>query len=580
MLVCDLCFAELSDSTHPSLGFKLEQTENVSMQQSRRILSIWFPRLAAERVLRLERGTLEGPFAVVATDNNTQTLASLSFEAEAEGLRIGQPLRDARAFCPELITRPASHVAEAAFLTRLRRWAGKFTPYVAEEPPSALLLDITGCAHLFGGELALTEVLQADCARLGLSVQTGIADTAGAAWALARYAGQLSENDRSGDAIDQEAPATRSRAAKRHWTRGGAAPRTKINTDAPVIAEPSKTRQAIARLPIAALRLSATARTNLNRLGVRRIDELACLPRAALARRFGRDVGRRLDQALGVEPEPITPARPENIFATRLTMPDPIGLESDIMAAIDRLLPPLCERLKQAGKGARRIRLGLMRSDHTSQSIEAGLARPSHSPDQIRPLIALKLAEIDPGFGIDVIRIEIVVVEPLHPTQHSGHAAALSAANHKHTNGTAMEDLMTRIGGRIGLEAISRRHPADSHIPEKTATIMGAAWSEPEMNWAASTNPRPLVLFPPEIVAALNIVGPPAAFRWRRRDYKTVTASGPERIAPEWWLDDPNWRSGLRDYWRVEVETGERLWLFFAHGGLSSGGWFAQGVFA
>jgi protein ImuB len=550
------------------------------MQHTRRILSLWFPRLAAERVLRLERGTIDGPLAVVATENNTQTLSSLSVEADQEGLRVGQPLRDARAFCPELITRPANNLAEAAFLTRLRRWAGKFTPYVAEEPPTALLLDITGCAHLFGGELALSEILQADCARLGLSVQTGIADTAGAAWALARFAGQAGHSIRSGDAIDQEAPATRSRAAKRHWTRGGAAPRLTLNTDAPSIAGPGKTRQAIAPLPIAALRLPAVATTNLNRLGIRRIDELTYLPRAALARRFGRDVMRRLDQALGVEPEPITPAKPGNMFATRLTLPDPIGLESDIMAAIDRLLPPLCAKLKQAGKGARRIRLGLMLSDHTSQNIEAGLARPSHSPDQIRPLIALKLTEIDPGFGIDVIRLEACAVEPLHPTQHSGHASALSAANHKHNNGTAMEDLLTRIGGRIGLEAISRLHPADSHIPEKTATIMAAAWAEPELNWAVPENPRPLILFTPEIVAAQNIVGPPAIFRWRRREFQTVTAIGPERIAPEWWLDDPNWRSGLRDYWRVEVTTGERLWLFYAHGGLSSGGWFAQGVFA
>ncbi|NOX74518.1 MAG: DNA polymerase Y family protein [Alphaproteobacteria bacterium] len=551
------------------------------MQNHRRILSIWFPRLAAERVLRIERGTISGPLAIIATDNNTQTLASLSLEAEAEGLRVSQPLRDARAFCPGLLTRPASQQAEAAFLSRLARWASKFTPFIAQEPPAALLLDITGCAHLFGGEIPLTQALQADCAKLGLSVQTGIADTPGAAWALARFAGQSGHSAHTGDAIDQEARATRSRAAKRHWTRGGAAPHLSMNTSAPAIAEPGKIRQALAPLPIAALRLPAAAATNLNRLGIRRIDELTCLPRAALARRFGRDVVRRLDQALGVEPEPITPARPENIFATRLTLPDPIGLESDIMAAIDRLLPPLCERLKRAGKGARRIRLGLLRSDHTSQHIEAGLARPSHSPDQIRPLIALKLIEVDPGFGIDVIRIEAATVEPLHPTQHSGHAEASTAGASRLKDGAQMDNLITRLGGRIGLEAITRLHPADSHIPEKTATIMGAAWSGPDLNWRAPDNPRPLVLFPPEIVTSENEPRPPITFRWRRRDFETTIAHGPERIAPEWWLDDPNWRSGLRDYWRLETATGERLWLFYAHGGAHvSGGWFCQGVFA
>ncbi len=549
------------------------------MSYHRRILSVWFPRLAAERILRLERGTITGPFAVVANDKNAQSLASLSTEAEAEGLKPGQPLRDARAFCPELATQPANPPAEAAFLTRLSRWSGKFTPYVAEEPPAALLLDITGCAHLFGGEEGLTETLAADCARLGLSVQTGIADTPGAAWALARFAGQPGQINRSGDAIDQEARATRSRAAKRHWTRDGAAPRAMLQASAPTIAKPGLTRQAIGPLPVAALRLSNAAATNLIRLGIRRIDDLSGLPRAALSRRFGRDVVRRLDQALGVEPEPIAPAGPAIGFATRLSLPEPIGLEADIMAAIDRLLPPLCQKLLTKSKGARRIRLELFRADHTSQRIEAGLARPSRDPDQIRPLITLKLPEIDPGFGIDVIRLEASVAEPLHPTQHSGHAEALSSASRKQQASTAMEDLITRIGGRVGLEVITRLHPADSHIPEKTASVMAAAWANPVMEWAAPPVPRPLVMFPPEIVTTEEETRPPSGFRWRRRDFVTTAANGPERIAPEWWLDDPNWRSGLRDYWRIEAESGERLWLYFAHGGLNSGGWFCQGAF-
>lgn len=550
------------------------------MPKPRRILSVWFPRLAAERILRLERGTIIGPFAIVATDNNTQTLASLSAEAQAEGLKPGQPLRDARAFCPELATRPVNPAAEAAFLTRLRRWSGKFTPYVAEEPPAALLLDITGCTHLFGGEVALCEALQSDCAALGLTVQTGIADTAGAAWALARFAGHPGHNMRSGDAIDQEARATRSRAAKRHWTRGGVAPHLALISNAPSIAAAGQTRQAIGPLPIAALRLPGAVTTNLTRLGIRRIVDLTGLPRAALARRFGRDVVRRLDQALGVEPEPITPARPDISFATRLTFPDPIGLESDIMAAIDRLLPALCKKLKTHSKGARRIRLELFRSDHSSQRIEAGLARPSHAPDQMRPLIALKLAELDPGFGIDILRLEASQTEPVHPTQHAGHAEALSSASLRRNNDTGMEDLITRLGGRIGLEGITCLHPANSHIPEKTATVMAAAWADPAQDWAAAPTPRPLILFPPEIVTTEDAARPPKDFRWRRRALAIASSTGPERLAPEWWLDDPNWRSGLRDYWRVTTRSGDRLWIFYAHGGLTSGGWFCQGVFA
>ena len=157
---------------------------------SRRILSIWFPRLAAERWLR--RGVvLPGqPFAVVAERGGAQVLDSLNAEAEAAGLAIAQPLRDARAMCPALVTRPADPLAEAGFLAVLRRWAGRFSPLVAEEPPAGLMIDLTGCAHLFGGEAGVMAALEGDCADLGLTVSAAIADTPGAAWALARHAGR------------------------------------------------------------------------------------------------------------------------------------------------------------------------------------------------------------------------------------------------------------------------------------------------------------------------------------------------------------------------------------------------------
>ncbi len=545
-----------------------------------RILSLWFPRLAVERLLRARGITDPGPFAIVETVNNTQMLASLNPEAGAENLYKGQALRDARAFCPGLTTHPANPLAEAAFLATLRRWAGRYSPWVAEEPPAALLLDITGCAHLFGGEVRMVDTIAADCTRLSLSVQCGLADTPGAAWALARYGDHPGAAVHTGDAIQQEARATRSKARRRHWTRGGAAPQIRQLAGAPHIAAPGQNRQALAPLPIAALRLPEAASTALNRLGMRRVGDLLHLPRAALARRFGRDVLMRLDQAMGATPEPISPARVQAAFATRLTLPEPIGLESDLMAGIDRLLPPLCAQLKTAGRGVRHIRLQLFRTDHTMQTIAAGLARPTHDPEQIRPLLALKLVEVDAGFGIDVLRLAAHVTEPVHARQHSGHHDAAQAANRRLNSDTAREDLITRLGGRIGLESIILNHPANSNIPEKTSTVMAAAWAEPAEGWARPPTPRPIVLFAPELVTADSPGHPPASFRWRRFRFTTTAATGFERIAPEWWLDDPNWRSGLRDYWRIETESGERLWLYFAHGALTSGGWFCQGVFA
>ena len=546
----------------------------------RRILSLWFPRLAAERILRAERVGEPRPLAVVADERNMQVVVSLSAEAEAAGIRTGQPLSDARALLPALDTRAASPLAEAAFLRALRRWAGKFSPWVAEEGGDALIVDLTGCAHLFGGEEGVLTQATTDCADLGLTVQAGIADTPGGAWALARFAGQPGQAVRSGDAIDQEARATRSKAGKRHWIRGGTAPTPPARIPVAVrIAEPGRTRAAIAGLPVTALRLAPDTAAALNRLGLRRVADVLDLPRAATARRFGIELVTRIDQALGITPEPVSPARPPHHFACRLTLPEPIGLEADILAGLDRLLGPLCDRLRTAGRGARSVRLELLRADHSRQRLDAGLARPSADPDRIRPLIALKIGDADAGFGIDVLRLSAPVTEALTPLQHKGHLDAAQAVTARMAEGTALDDLVGRIGARTGLEAITRAHPADSHIPEKAATVMAAAFAPPVFNWPAVPAPRPVVLFAPEPVTPLDTARPPRAFRWRRRAFATAGADGPERIAPEWWLDDPAWRSGTRDYWCVTCATGERLWLYEAHGGTASGGWFAHGDF-
>ena len=551
---------------------------------NRRILSLWFPRLAAERALRLRREALPLPFAIIGDQNGAQVLTSLDFAAEAAGLRAGQPLRDATAMCPGLLTKPADPLAEADFLTILRRWAGKFSPWVAEEPPTSLVIDLTGCAHLFGGEVQLLAEVEQDCAGLGLTVRAGVADTRGAAWALARYAGRQVEPSRNGDAIDQEARATRSRAVKRRgWERGGALSSAGNGvTPQGVIAPPGQARQALARLPLAALRLPPDAIDGLTRLGLRRVEEVMDLPRAALARRFGTQTLRRVDQALGLEPEPVAPARAPLHFAARLTLPEPIGLGSDIIAGLDRLLPPLCAKLAKAGRGARRVRLQAFRTDGVIQRAEVGLARPANEPDRIRPLLLLKIDGIDPGFGIDCLRLEALETEPVHAVQHRGHAEASASAAARQTEDVALTDLIGKLGARLGTEAVTRLHPAASHIPEKAAQTLSAAWSEPHpAPWPEPRAPRPLLIFRPEPVTAPDDdPTPPARFRWRRRDLATRVAVGPERITPEWWLDDPEWRSGPRDYWRIEVEGGERLWLFYAHGGDMSGGWYCQGLFA
>jgi len=556
----------------------------------RRILSLWFPRLGAERLIRAEPHLSEAPFATVAQDGPAQVLAALSLRAAQAGLYPGQPLRDAHAVCAGLLTRPDHPQRNAAFLGTLHRWAGKFSPWVAAEPPDALVIDLTGCTHLFGGEAPLAQQVTQDCADLGLTARLGIADTLGAAWALARFGAQSDSGPvsptpaRTGDAIDQEAPATRARAGKRrHWERGGSAPASVPKAPSGKdtrIAPPGQTYGALAPMPVAALRLTPQVTDQLARLGLRRIGDLLGQPRAALARRFGRGLVDRLDQATGAAPEPVSPTPPPERFAVRMSFPEPIGLEDDVAEALSRMTDRLCEALRARNRGVRVLRIEAHRCDHQMQWQTVTSATAHAQPHRLLPLIRLKLPEIEAGPGIDMLRLEALHHEPQHARTRAGHLDAAQQGSRRLQGGAALEDLVSRLGARLGMEAITLRHPAESHIPEKSAQTLSAAWSEPEQNWPAAQAPRPLLLWRPEPVTAPDGSAPPDRFRWRGRDWRTLGHKGPERITPEWWLDDPDWRSGPRDYWRVDTDRGDRLWLFYAHGGALSPGWFCHGAFA
>ncbi len=538
--------------------------------------------MGAERLLRHARMTEDLPFAVVRDTGQIKLISSLSITAESQGLSCGQSLRDAMAICPSLITKSQNPQLEAQFLTNLCRWANKFSPWVAEEVSNALVIDLTGCAHLFGGEEGVVQQVELDCIDLGLSVHIGIADTKGAAWALARYAGQPLSLSRTGDAIDQEAHATRSRAAKRrNWERGGQAPRLKSSKSiSQRIAAPGFTRQALSSLPVAALRLEDHVIISLNRLGLCRVEDLLNQPRAAIARRFGKGIIYRMDQALGVAPEPVNPSKQALHFACRLTFPEPIGLMDDMLAALNKLLPRLANSLESKGRGARRLRLEVYRTDQTMQWVDVGLTYPSSDCARMQLLLKMKLAEIEVKFGIDVLRIVATQTELMYAQHYKSHIDVGPEVSVGQLTNTDLGDLIGKLGARIGLEKITRLHPGNSHIPEKAAQTIAAAWSSPEMNWLDLERPRPLIYFQPERVIALAVPKVPLQFKWRGQVHEFDSAYGPERIAPEWWLAEQAWRTGTRDYWKVVTKTGDRLWLYFAHGGLVSGGWFCHGRFA
>lgn len=486
---------------------------------SRRVVSLWFPRLATDRALRAS--PVCGPFVLTIHQDNTNRIHCLNAAAERLGLHHGMAFSDARAFCPDLQSRPADPLADRHFLKGLRRWATRYCPWVGLEE-SGLVLDITGSAHLFGGEAALVDILRQRMARAGLTVRIGLADTRGAAWALAHHGEGL--------------------------------------------APPGQPLAMLGRLPAAALRLDAETITGLQRLGLRTIAQLAETPRAPLARRFGPGLLRRLDQALGMQPEQIAPEADPLHYGVRISLPEPIGLEADVMAATSRLLERLCSKLAEQGAGARVLELTLRRVDHQAERVELRLARAMRDPARILPLFVRGVGAAHAGFGIDQLRLEATQVEPLAEEQIGSPETA---------GADRLDDLITRIGARIGIDNIRRFHPVDSHIPEHSFVLVPAAWSRPRP-FPPPAHPRPLILFPPEPITATG-AEPPRTFRWRRMPLDTWRATGPERISPEWWRDDPNWRSGIRDYWRVETVQGRRLWLFHTP---QNPGWFVQGEFA
>ncbi|WP_380053909.1 DNA polymerase Y family protein [Falsihalocynthiibacter sp. SS001] len=476
------------------------------------VVCMWFPRLASDRVLRAR--SIDGPFAIILKSNNTDRIYCLNQTAERLGLTRGMSLADARAFCPDLISQPARPDLDARFLATLRRWATRYCPWVGHDGLDGLVLDVTGSTHLWGSEALMLADIRDRTARAGLTLRLGSAHTRGAAWAFA------------------------------HFGTG-----TATLTD----------------LPVAALRLNEATVTALQRLGLRSIGDLSEAPRAPLARRFGAKLLLHLDQAMGHVPEPITPEGEPPSFATRMSLPEPIGLTDDVMRVTARLLTPLCDKLKTHGMGARRLTLTLRRVDQGSPQVELRLAAPMRDPQRILPLFTHGVGEVDAGFGIDQIRLEAIDVEPL-PVQQIGNTQS---------SPDRLNDLITRIGTRIGIENIQRFLPADSHIPERSFLIAPAAFSQADSAWTR-VRPRPLRIFPPEPIAGRG-TQPPARFIWRRMSFATGRSIGPERIAPEWWLPDDAWRSGVRDYWRIETREGRRLWLYHTP---QNPGWFVQGEFA
>jgi protein ImuB len=526
----------------------------------RRVMSLWLPHFATDRIhsRRARERPLTSPSpapwgrvgerAGLVTARATAgrgLVASVDAVAAANGLAPGMSLADARAILPALRVHPSDPAGDAAALGRLADWCTRYTPWTAVEANdegsgAGLWLDVTGCAHLFGGEAALLRDLLARLSRFGHAARAAVADTPGAAWAAARFI-----DDPDGQGL--------------------------------VIASRAACEQLIP-LPVAALRLPAATAAELQRLGLRRIGDLLPLPRAALARRFGCLLADRLDQALGLLDEPLSPRRPAAAHQARLAVAEPLLTAEGIAEALRRLLGQLCRQFDREQIGARRLELAVYRVDGTVQRLGIGTSRPNREPQALERLFAERLAKLDPGFGIEAMALAAPEVEPLTALQMVLGCATTAPRQSQDRNLAALIDA---LGNRLGFDSLRRLAPRESHIPERAvvvvpplaATKQGAGWP--------LLPPRPLRLFArPEPIEAIALLPdhPPVMFRWHARLHRVRHAEGPERIEPEWWRSEGS-GAHSRDYFRVEDESGCRFWLY-RDGQMPQGGrWYLHGLF-
>lgn len=465
-------------------------------------------------------------------------VAAADAAAQAAGLRRGMALAHAQAMLPALLVVEAQPQADAAALRRLAGWCLRYAPLAAADPPDGLWIDVTGAAHLHGGEPALLADLRRRLRQAGYASRAAVAARPGAAHALARF-GQPGCED-------------------------------------------------LAALPIESLRLPELApelAPALRRLGLERVGQLEAAARGPLARRFGRDLLLRLDQLLGRVAEPITPVLPPVAVSHRVAFAEPLLTADAFAAVVATLAAAVCAALEAAGRGARRLDLLFERVDGDWQAIRVGTARPNRDAAHLARLLLARLETVDPGLGVEAMRLAVPLSEALAYTQieaegqtDTGGSCETNAAE------AGVAALVDRLTGRLGTARVWRAAMVESDVPERSVCRVPALAPPTGMLWPAGL-PRPSRLFnPPQPIEALALLPDhaPAQFTWRRRRHRVRRADGPERVFGEWWRCDAE-MAAVRDYFRVEDEAGRRFWLYRQGDGVDPGtgnrAWFLHGMF-
>jgi protein ImuB len=476
------------------------------------------------------------PLVLKGSDGRRRVVTAADDLSIQLGIHVGMPVAKAEAMFSGLVILDADPAADRVALEKLSLWALRlYSPVVAPDPPDGLILEIEGAAHLLGGEAGLIADARRRLSGMGISAVAALADTWGGAHALARF---------------------------------GSRPNCVVDR--------GKVGEALGCLPVEALRLPPEMLPDLRLLGLDTIGELAGKPRPALAKGFGPKLFRRIDQAFGRLGEPIEPVDAPELIKVERIFAEPIGAPETIEKYTRRLTSQVCDRLDEAGLGSRRLDLHFTRVDNRIETICVATAKPVREPKRLAKLLVDKIETVDPGWGIEKMVMIAAFTEPLAPKQVMASFEAPARPD--------IEDLWDVLANRHGGDCLYRAVSVATDIPERavrrvppTSTEVGSRRN------AAYRRPQRMYRKPEEIMALAVLPDhPPRAFTWRGRRYAVACADGPERVRGEWWVTE-NEKGKVRDYFILEVEGGERFWVFRAgdgqHTGTGSLTWYMHGKF-
>ncbi|MBN7803486.1 DNA polymerase Y family protein [Algoriphagus aestuariicola] len=496
----------------------------------KRFLSLWFPFLHTDRLAIRKPALRDQAFVFASPQRGRMTITASSLYAVKLGIRPGMAVADARALKPDLLIFPEKPGRGEKLLRNLAEWCLCYTPVAAIDPPDGLVLEISGCPHLWGGEESYLRDLTTTLRSKGYHNRAAIADTIGTAWGMARH----------------------------HKTSS--------------ITARDKQRNALQTLPPAALRLDAATLERMEKLGFRQIGQFIDIPIPTLRKRFGEGILVRLEQALGTGHEPLEPITPQEPYLERLPCMDPIRTAPGIKIALEELLNTICKRLSKEKKGMRKGIFRGHRLDGKVEEISIGTHLPSYNPKHLFRLFELKIPNIEPDLGIELFEIEALLVEKISETQES-----LWQKNENDV--TALSELLDKMAGKMGPKTIHRYLPQEQHWPEHSIREAHSLEDKPSTEWTTErARPLHLLSLPERIDVMVPLPDyPPLHFRYRGEILRVAKADGPERIEQEWWQ-----QSGPpRDYYVIEDEHGKRYWLFrLGLYGKENPQWFIHGFFA